>query len=99
MRFSLNKRTCLWVDVHVCRNMYVREVLLGRIFGEKSPFFSPDTETARTTPGTDTRMSSPEENTPKDERPDDTTGPKPAGRQALERALSESGKDLEDLTR
>ncbi|SEG79663.1 hypothetical protein SAMN05444920_104734 [Nonomuraea solani] len=46
-------------------------------------------------------MSSPDQNAPKtetthDERPAE---PKPAGRHALERALSEAGKDLEDLTR
>ncbi|MEV4168115.1 hypothetical protein [Nonomuraea sp. NPDC049709] len=57
-------------------------------------------------------MSSPDENAPKtDSKPRQDAGrrpaergprpapPKPAGRMALEQALSEAGKDLEDLTR
>ncbi|MBF8185798.1 hypothetical protein ITP53_08590 [Nonomuraea sp. K274] len=54
-------------------------------------------------------MSSPDENTPKNDpkpmpdavrRPprDRPVKPKPAGQEALERALSESGKNLKDLT-
>ncbi|GAA3119644.1 hypothetical protein GCM10020001_044790 [Nonomuraea salmonea] len=51
-------------------------------------------------PGTHTRMSSADHNAPKNDakrrkRPE--AEHKPAGRQALERALSESGKALEDL--
>ncbi|MEV0388654.1 hypothetical protein [Nonomuraea sp. NPDC050643] len=52
-------------------------------------------------------MSIPDKNAPKidTKRPRDAgheerpAEPKPAGRQALERALSEAGKDLKDLTR